>query len=313
MLNSGGNLKWFSTLEALSLILMPHWFILYRPNQMEISIFQKESQVSSPVYNRITKPRVLSVSLWMMAKYPDAASEAKRKLNCFLLPSKNCTTTDHLNEDHMIYCLSAYLHFLLTSAMLKVAESELLCVDPTRPRHCSFLLISRGPHLAKTPNKAICPDPRSAAIFAQPQCVLACSAEHHMWQDVVMMAAKHSSAISEHYLCCSPVIWMCVGHRWHQGVEGWRQFVLFPFPHLTLFFFFLHWKTWTAATSSEQPVQTKAQGSQWSKVAAFLSTFTSKSTPLLRHQCRAKQVVFHQQSPKSFDFNANTPQRAWAE
>lgn len=183
MLNSGGNLKWFSTLEALSLILMPHWFILYRPNQMEISIFQKESQVSSPADNRITKPRVLSVSLWMMAKYPDAASEAERKLNCFLLPSKNCTTTDHLNEDHMIYCLSAYLHFLLTSAMLKVAESELLCVDPTRPRHCSFLLISRGPHLAKTPNKAICPYPRSAAIFAQPQCVLACSAEHHMWQD----------------------------------------------------------------------------------------------------------------------------------
>lgn len=170
-------------------------------------------------------------------KIPRCGEWSWEETELFPLPSKNCTTTDHLNEDHMIYCPSAYLHFLLTSAMLKVADSELLFVDPSRPRHCSFLLISRSPHLAKTPNKAICPDPRSTAIFAQPQCVLACSAEHHMWQDVVMMAAKHSSAIFEHYLCCSPVIWMCVGHRWHQGVEGWRQFVLFPFPHLTLFFF----------------------------------------------------------------------------
>ena len=208
----------------------------------------------------------------------------------------------------------AALRFLLTSAVLNVADSALSFVDPARPRHCSFSLISRGPHLAKTPNEAICPDPRSAAVFAQPQCALACSAEHHMWQDVVMMAAKHSSAISEHYLCRSPVIWMCAGHRWHRGAEGWRQFVLFPFPHLALFFFFffLRWKTWTAATSSEQPVQPKARGSQWSKVAAFLSTFTSNSAPLLRRQCRAKQVVFHQQSPKSFVCNSNAPQRAWA-
>ena len=132
----------------------------------------------------------------------------------------------------------AALRFLLTSAVLNVADSALSFVDPARPRHCSFSLISRGPHLAKTPNEAICPDPRSAAVFAQPQCALACSAEHHMWQDVVMMAAKHSSAISEHYLCRSPVIWMCAGHRWHRGAEGWRQFVLFPFPHLALFFFF---------------------------------------------------------------------------
>lgn len=42
----------------------------------------------------------------------------------------------------------------------------------------------------------------------------------------------------------------------------------------------------------------------------------SKSTTLLRHCCRAKvefkQVLFPQQSLKSFVFNANTHQRAWA-
>lgn len=162
----------------------------------------------------------------------------------------------------MICCPSAVTttFLFLTLSTLKAADSELLFVDPARPRHCTLPLISHGPHLAKTPSKAICPDPRSADIFAQPQCVLACSAEHHMWQDVCNGGRK---ALVSHlwtlFIRRPCYLDVCRGSL---ASMGWTdEDNLFCFRSLIPLWGFFSprtGKSWTAATSSEQPAQPKA-------------------------------------------------------
>lgn len=136
------------------------------------------------------------------------------------LPSENCRTTKMdtnwlFNSGHMICCF--FLHWK------KQTQNFYLSSHP----------IANLCWLAMVPKQRNLSWPQVCSKFAQPQCVLASSAEHHLRQDVCNGGRKTLQP-------CLHIIYktaLCVGNGWHQAVKAWRQFVLFPFTHLNAVFF----------------------------------------------------------------------------
>ena len=168
---------------------------------------------------------------------------------------------------------------------------------PTPPAHVTVrpCWLAMGLIWQRHPAREFAVTSRSAAAFAQPQCVLAGSAEHHMWQDVCI--SGHKALVSYR-----PLIWTHPRPGWHRGVERWRQFVLFSVRSSQPFFPPALKKRGLQPSFLSSESNLSPTGSEWSRAKALL--LPSVSTPLSRRHYSArvgfKQVLFRQQRLECF-------------